>query len=397
MPVSEIQFRGFVEAYLSELNRLTSELSSEAKQRIFPHFLIRPYKIIGTISNVHGLAIEFLEEAKKWSLGVCEADKRIENAVLPQESTENIAFAIKGRNISIGKMGIYTREFLEKYVQETGGTILQLQPPLEAFAQVSVGGDVIFYDVQFGAVIDGKPTVKTVKGALWVFGSNLARDFTHEQAEKRAIEDFNWYSGLAALQLPKFPKPTEIELNLKSLSARITQFQGLIYKPRLKELELQSFFEKDPVFLSFGTKYRKLFPRILLKKTNGKDLIPDFLLERVTDGFCDILDIKLPRKRILAGSEERKRFTSEVGMAIAQVHEYREYFDDRSNIREALCKYGLSVYKPDVMVLIGSGQNVKKEDIIAVVDRYRYVKVVTYDDILKQIEYLRNLLEKATR
>jgi hypothetical protein len=396
MTVSEVQLEEFVTGYLHKFSRLTSELSKETAHKIFPHFLIAPYKIIGIISNAHGLAIEFIEKAEKSSLRTCKVDERIENVVLPQKSTDNIAFAVEGRKISIGQMGVYTKEFLEKYVEKAEGTILKLEPPLEAFVRVSVGSDVIFYDIQFGAVLNERPAVRTVKGALWIFGSNLATDFTPKRAEERAIDDFNWFMGLAALQLPQFPKPAEITLNLRALSERMKEFRGLISKRELKEPELQSFFEKNPVFLSFGTKYRKLFPRIHLEKPDGEDLIPDFLLERVTDAFCDILDIKLPAEKVLAGSEERKRFTSEVSKAIAQVHEYREYFDEANNRRDVKKKYGLSVYKPDISVLIGSSQNVDVEDLITVGDRYRYVKVVTYDEILKQIEHLRSLLEKAT-
>jgi len=134
MLISEVQFQKFIEGYLGKLSQLTSEFSQKNKRKVFPHVLIRPHKIVGIISNVHGLAIEFVEEPSQWSLGILRVDQRIENVVLPQKSTKNIAFAISGKNVSFGRMGIYTKEFFEKYVEKAEGTILKLVSPLEAFA-----------------------------------------------------------------------------------------------------------------------------------------------------------------------------------------------------------------------------------------------------------------------
>jgi len=133
MLISEVQLRRFVEKYLSKLNQLSSEFSQENKLEIFPHFLIKPYEIIGIISRVHGLAIELVAEASKQSLKIFELDERIENAVLPQESIRNTAFNITGaaRNIAFSGMGIYTKEFFEEYVKESEGTNLILQRPLD--------------------------------------------------------------------------------------------------------------------------------------------------------------------------------------------------------------------------------------------------------------------------
>jgi len=192
----------------------------------------------------------------------------------------------------------------------------------------------------------------------------------------------------------QFPEQPERALALKIISKKIEEFQVLISKPKLKEHELQKFFEKNPEFLTFGTKYRTLFPQILLKRTRGKDLRPDFLLERVTDCFCDILDIKLPKKKILRGKTERRGFTTDVYEAIAQVCEYREYFNDPRHKKWIKKKYHLSVYKLNILVLIGLGKNIEKEDLVKIRNQHPLVEVITYNDILKQIVCLKDLLEK---
>jgi hypothetical protein len=394
MRISEVQLRKFIEKYLHKLSQLTPEFSQENKLKIFPYFLIKPYETVGIISTTHGLAIEFFEEASTQSIRIFELGNRIENAVLPQKSTNKVAFRVgTSRNCAIGKMGIYTSEFLEKYVEKAEGTILKLQPPLDGFIQVSNGGDVILYDIQLGAILNDKPSIKTIKGALWIFGSNSLEDFTPELAEKRAIEDFNWYLTLATLGMPKFPESAEKTQKLEALRRKIEQFQTLISEPALKERDVQSFFEKNPEFLSFGTTYRRLFPQLFLEK-NGKSLRPDFFLERVTDGYCDILDLKLPGKRILSGTVERRTFAADVNEAIAQVHTYKEYFDDPKKREEVRTKYGLLVYKPNIMVLIGASKNIETEDLIKITERYRFCRIITYDDILKQIIYLKEFLEK---
>lgn len=394
MRVSEAQFRSFIEKYLNEFRQLAPDVAEEDKLEIFPSFLVRPYEIIGIISRVHGAAIEFVEEAKERSLKIFEMDERIENVVLPQESTKNPAFVVKGRNFSIGSVGMYTKEFSEKYVRKAEGTVLVFQPPLKAFMQVSVGGDVIFHDVQFGGIVNENPSVKTIKGALWIFGSNSAKDFSLELAENRAVYDFRRYLSFAALGMLQFPAQEQIKLSLRTLPGKIKELRVLMTKQNLKERELQDFFEKNPEFLCLAT-YRRLFSQIVLETTDGKKLVPDFFLERVIDNYCDILDIKLPQKQVLTGTEERRRFTVEVYEAIAQVREYKDYFDEARNREEVTRKFGLQVYKPNIKVLIGSTANVEKKELIKIRAQHPDIEVITYDDILKQIEHLKDLLENS--
>jgi hypothetical protein len=322
-------------------------------------------------------------------------NRRIEDTVLPQKSTENVAFVIGGRGCSIGSMSIFTKEFHEQYVETTGeGTIIVLQPPMEAFARVPVGGDIVFHEIQFGAVINGKRSVKTVEGALWIFGSNSATDFALGRAEARALDDFRRYLGFAGLGISKSLPQEQIGFSLKTLSKGIEEFQGLLRKKELEETELQAFFEMNPAFLCLATHWR-LFPRVIMENTDGRKLIPDFLLERVTDNYCDILDIKLPQKRILTGVNARKRFTAAVYDAIAQVRDYREYFEDAGNREEVKRKYGLSVYKPNIMVLIGSDNYIEREELIKIRAQHMDIEIITYDDLLRQVLYLRTLLENS--
>ncbi len=62
MKISETQLEVFLLEYLKKFNELASIFSEVWKQKIFPSFFIKPYEIIETISNVYGIAIEFVRE-----------------------------------------------------------------------------------------------------------------------------------------------------------------------------------------------------------------------------------------------------------------------------------------------------------------------------------------------
>lgn len=395
MVVSKSQLKSFLQEYLREFNERASIFSEKWKKDVFPSFFIEPHKMSVVISNVHGVAIEFAEKSESYVYSFTDTEKRIECAVLPQTSVENVAFQIgSSRNAGVSDMAVFFEGFRKKYVLSVAGTALILQHHLNGFTNVDRGGDVKFVNVLLGAEINGKPLMKYVSGCLWIFGSNVAEDYTLENANKRATEDVNWYLGLSSLGMTLFPQNEELSRRLEEFSRRISEFRRLISKNEVKEKDIQKFLEANPKFLSFGNKYVRFVARVLLKRKDKPDLIPDFFLERAIDGFYDILDIKLPRKTILTGIAQRKRFTAEVEDAIAQVSEYREYFDEDTYRQEAETKYNIKALKPDVMILVGNGSNMEREDLLRINDRYRYVKIVTYEDILKQASYHLEYLRK---
>ena len=159
----------------------------------------------------------------------------------------------------------------------------------------------------------------------------------------------------------------------------------------MQQFLLQMFFENNPEFLRLGVKYRRIIPIVRLPREGKPDLVPDFLLERVTDGYCDILDIKLPDKKLITGIEDRRTFSQNVGSAIAQVDEYRDYFDEKKNRELIEQKYGVKVYKPQVLVLIGDSSNIDAEELRKIrLRRINEAEVLTYADIIK---HMRALLE----
>lgn len=394
MFVSIDQFREYIETFLRYFTQLTNLIDRDLKEKTFPKFLRYPYKINAVISTVKGLSFEFLTESSYYDITISMVTIPIEDAILPQRKSRVPCLSIgDSRFINIVGGAFVTKEFRERHVREmTGGFICQ--PPIDGFVNVAEGGDVKFHNSQFGAVIGGKPTFKETGDCLWIYGSNKKEDFTTEKARTRALEEFNTDLATHIHQEYKIGLIDERRKTIATMTKKISDFEKLISTEKLDEkADLQKYFEAYPEFLFFGTRYRKIFPQIVLERKGKPNLVPDFLLERVSDGYCDILDIKLPSKKVLVGSETRRRFSYEVDEALAQVNEYREYFnnpEDREKVEKA---YGLKIYKPSMLVLIGGSTNIDVEELIKIRDRREDGEVITYNDIIRQMKALLDFIK----
>jgi hypothetical protein len=127
--------------------------------------------------------------------------------------------------------------------------------------------------------------------------------------------------------------------------------EELINDRAVREQDLQDFFEENPHLLA-GTSYDRVVPHPVLVRDEKGPLIPDFMLEPA-DGFADVLDLKLPGVQLVTGRRDRLHQTAHVTEAIAQVREYRAYFDDPAHRQVVRDRYGIQAYRPTVAVVIG--------------------------------------------
>lgn len=393
MSVTKEQFKEYIETFLRYFIILTNLLDREIREKAFPKFLRFPYKIDGTLSSTHGVSIEFLEESNDYNLTIRVVNEPIEDAVLPQRNSKTPCLEIADSRFIDISGPFVTKEFRDKYVKEiTGG--ITCQPPVDGFVHVSKGGDVKFHNSQFGAVIAGKLVYKETGDCLWIYGSNTSEDFTVAKARTRALEEFNVNLATHIYRAYNIGLIDDRRKAIETMARKISDFETLIAKSELEEkADLQKYFEANPEFLFFGTKYEKIFPQIVLEREGKSNLVPDFLLERVTDGYCDILDIKLPDKGVLVGSDERRRFSYAVEDAIAQVSEYREHFNEPRNRENVERKHGIKIYKPNILVLIGDSKNIDVEELIRIRDRRKDGEVVTYSELVRQMRALLDLLK----
>jgi len=387
-------FKKYIQTFLGYSIELTQLINNDLQEKAFPEYVRKPYKIVGTISTNHGVSIEFVEQSNDYEIEVRMVTTPIEDAMLPQKKSSSPCFEIGvSKFFTIQGIGFFFKDFAEKYVQKTSGTNFIINPPLNGFVGISTG-DVTFHDCAFGAILNGKPTYREVKGYLLILGENQAENYTIESAKTFAQEVFN--ASLANYLHPDYRLSIHPEKNTtgnavpKKLENRIAEFQKLIIQNNLDERkDLQKYFERNPDFLYFGFKYQRIIPQVRLPREGKCDLIPDFLLEQVTDGFCDLLDIKLPSKNILVGKADRRAFSQEVNSAIAQVSEYRDYFDSPKNRQIIEEKYKIKVCKPRVLVLIGNASNIDVEELKKTRDRRKAeAEIVTYDDIINQMKGL---------
>jgi hypothetical protein len=170
-------------------------------------------------------------------------------------------------------------------------------------------------------------------------------------------------------------------LGWKSL---VEELEDLVNTPRVTERQLQEFFERNPRFLC-GDAYQEARPHIILEREGSGPLIPDFVLRpHGTDALCDLLELKLPDAKLVVGRSDRRRLSSAVYEASAQLREYRSYFDDRSH-REAVEKvYGLRFFLPRMIVLIGKRSGYPATDLRRAEADVPQLTLVTYDDLIER-------------
>lgn len=153
-----------------------------------------------------------------------------------------------------------------------------------------------------------------------------------------------------------------------------------------KEKEFQDFFESNPEFLLVLGDYKRAHAQLILHEDIEGSLIPDFFLEKINSNFCDICDLKRPTAELVRRQRHRRRFRDTVMEAVAQLENYRDWFEDRERREFFHRMYGLNAYRPRVVVIIGRQRSYNDE-----VERIRlesnlpaWVRLKTYDDVLSR-------------
>jgi len=175
------------------------------------------------------------------------------------------------------------------------------------------------------------------------------------------------------------------------LMNEILQFEEILNRQNVKELEIENFLIDHPHFLrGVNQNIMSVYPQVLLQREKEKSLKPDFILEPVGEKWCDILDIKLPTANLVVGTPNRRRLSSAIMEGIAQLQEYQRYFEDsrnRGSFRELMRSKGaldVDCYFPKLSLVIGRDPTELDEDQIRrqLMTKYADIKIMTYDQIL---------------
>jgi len=178
--------------------------------------------------------------------------------------------------------------------------------------------------------------------------------------------------------------------------SEILELEELINDPRAKEGDLQRFFENHPHFFRMWD-YRDVYPHVYLTREDEGPLIPDFILVDPELQKAMVLDLKLPKAKLVVRKPNRRRFASAVDEAKAQLLEYRDWFEDRHNRAKLKEILGMEIFRPRMGVVIGTSQEfrtvVERQQIAS---RYPEIEVVTYDDIVRHAQRRLFLVKGAT-
>lgn len=171
-------------------------------------------------------------------------------------------------------------------------------------------------------------------------------------------------------------------------AAQLEEFEEILRNPDSPEKRFQEFFERNPHFLQ-GVEYKRIVAQPVLAKEEGGRLIPDFMLQPVASPHADILDLKRPETKLLVGTENRRRFSQSVQEAIAQVREYRDFFEESGRRETVYRRYGLTAYRPNAVIVIGRQPKLPQVRLRPILeDVPSYVRVRTYDEVLERMRRL---------
>lgn len=163
----------------------------------------------------------------------------------------------------------------------------------------------------------------------------------------------------------------------------IEEFETLINSQRSTEYDIQKFLENHPKFL-LGHEYQKLYPQVVLEREDRGTLIPDFLVQPINKEFCDIVELKLPSAPLIVGNNNRKRFSSSIAEAAAQLRTYRDYFDDKQRREAVRQRYGITAYRPKLAVVVGRATEADPILYKQIQGDLQNIEVITYDDLIKK-------------
>lgn len=181
-----------------------------------------------------------------------------------------------------------------------------------------------------------------------------------------------------------------------TLAWAIEEFEELLNSKSAGEIDFQKFFERNPAFI-LGDEYKYAYPHIALTSGDGSRLVPDFILQPVSQLlFCDLLELKLPSTSLFTFKKNRHRYSAAVEEASAQLRTYAEFFNDRENLTRFSFRYPhLNMYKPKMFVIIGRNTPEMLREKQAVRRNLPELNLRTYDELLERMRWRRDLLKRG--
>ncbi|KTC37098.1 hypothetical protein AO265_23265 [Pseudomonas sp. ABAC61] len=168
-----------------------------------------------------------------------------------------------------------------------------------------------------------------------------------------------------------------------------SQLQNLYLLPGLRETTIGEFLKLHPEIIkkAFDTQHFEYEPSLKWVEHDGfctdNEINPDLLIKR-KDGYYDICDLKtakLEKNRITKADRSRRRFIDYVAEGVAQLANYREYFQYPKNAALAKEKYGVEIKNPRLILVVGNWDNFNEQEVAQACRQYENLEVIDYDTI----------------
>jgi len=161
----------------------------------------------------------------------------------------------------------------------------------------------------------------------------------------------------------------------------IAELEEMIRNPKASEKDFQKFFESHTHFFRRWD-YREVYPQVYLSRHEQGPLVPDFILTNPEMQKAMVMELKLPKPKLIRHKRNRDRFADAVMEARSQLLEYRDWFEEKANRENLAAKVKMEIFRPHLAVVVG-----RSADFKCGIDRQRLaaqtddIEVLTYDDI----------------
>lgn len=178
------------------------------------------------------------------------------------------------------------------------------------------------------------------------------------------------------------------------IKTAVSQLQNMYLQPGLRETTIGEFIKSHPeiIKLAFNAKRFIYEPSLEWLEHDGtcedRYINPDLMVEN-QNGEWDIYDLKtarLDKTSLIKDDRKRRRFIDYVAEGIAQLANYREYFSYPKNQEYARDKFGISVFTPKMVLVVGSWDNLDPNEVIQASRQLdRNIDIIDYDTFAQLI------------
>ncbi|WP_262302790.1 DUF4263 domain-containing protein [Neobacillus niacini] len=213
-----------------------------------------------------------------------------------------------------------------------------------------------------------------------------------EYASKIALNYIDFFQTTGKKYQPGSKDSTHRNKELHELKLKM---EDHFFNSRYRETKIDNFIGENPVILKYGLGLINGISPMVLKDIHGQynqDLKPDLVGYNSVENQWEIVDYKLPLKKLMRGTGTvRASVTSDVTQLHSQLKTYREYFLDHSQREHVNTTYNIDIKRhPPAIGVIGTVSEDERDDFNEMRQEYpAWFKVMSYDELYKKVcEYI---------